>query len=112
MIFLFQVGVKSVVRILNNESFTYKQYPKTGKFCHLYAIGVLPKSQGKGYASSLLNPILKEMEKYARPVFLETANAKNVHIYIKKGFITYNKWVNNGIELFYMKKPATTAKHL
>ena len=36
--------------------------------------------------------------------FLETANAKNVNIYIKKGFITYNKWMNNGIELFYMRK--------
>ncbi|NQU53857.1 MAG: GNAT family N-acetyltransferase [Bacteroidetes bacterium] len=106
--FLFKVGVKSVVRILANESFTYKQYPKTEKYFHLYAIGVLPESQGKGYASSLMNPILNEMEKNSRPVYLETANIKNVQIYIKKGFKIYNKWINNGIELYYMRKLNST----
>ena len=107
--FLFKVGLKTVVRILTNESFTYKQFPKNEKYTHLYIIGVLPESQGKGYASSLMNPILYETEQKSEPVFLETANLKNVQIYIKKGFETYNKWFNNGIELYYMRKLNSTA---
>lgn len=102
--FLFKVGARSVARILANENFTHKQYPKGRKYGHLYAIGVLPESQGKGYASSLMNPLLKDMEKKSRPVYLETANIKNVQIYMNKGFETYNKWIHNGIELYYMRK--------
>jgi len=106
--FLFKVGLRSVVRILTNESFTYKQYPKNEKYTHLYVIGVLPESQGKGYASSLMNPVLNETEQNSEPVFLETANIKNVQIYIKKGFEIYNKWLNHGIELYYMRKLNST----
>ena len=106
--FLFKVGLRSVVRILTNESFTYKQYPKNKKYTHLYVIGVLPESQGKGYASSLMNPVLNETEQRSEPVFLETANLKNVQIYIKKGFEIYNKWLNHGIELYYMRKISST----
>jgi GNAT superfamily N-acetyltransferase len=101
--FLFQIGFKSVIRILQNESFSNKQYPRDEKYCHLYLIGVLPESQGKGYASLLLNPVLNEMKKRSRSVFIETANLKNVQIYIKKGFSVYNKWMCNGFELFYLR---------
>jgi GNAT superfamily N-acetyltransferase len=101
--YLIQIGFKSVYRILKNESFSYKQYPKKEKYCHLYLIGVLPEEQGKGYASLLLNPVLNEMKKKSRPVFIETANLKNVQIYIKKGFNLYNKWMSNGFELFYLR---------
>ena len=51
-----------------------------------------------------MNPVLYETEQKSEPVFLETANIKNVQIYIKKGFETYNKWLKNGIELYYMRK--------
>ena len=70
----------------------------------MYAIGVLPESQGKGYASLLMNPVLNEMEENHRRVYLETANPKNVQIYKKKGFKTYNTWFNNGLKLYYMRK--------
>jgi len=101
--FLFQIGLKSVIRILKNENFSNKQYPKDEKYCHMYIIGVLPESQGKGYASLLLNPVLNEMKRRNHPVFIETANLKNVQIYLKKGFNLYNKWINNGFELFYLR---------
>lgn len=101
--FLFQVGVKTVVRILTNESFTHKQYPRGEKYYHLYIIGVLPESQGKGYANLLLNPVLYEMEEKSIPVYLETANLRNVQIYLKKGFTTYKTWIKNGLTLYYMR---------
>lgn len=102
--FLFQIGVKSVLRILTNERFTHTQYPKTGKYRQLYLIGVLPESQGKGYASKLMNPVMEEMKKKSIPVYLETANTKNVQIYARKGFKTYNTWFKKGLELYYMRK--------
>jgi ribosomal protein S18 acetylase RimI-like enzyme len=101
---LYDIGISSIYRILKNERFTYKQYPKQGRFCHLYLIGVLPACQGKGYASKLMNPILNAMHEQSIPVYLETANIRNVQIYRKKGFRTYNTWIKPGIELFYMKK--------
>jgi GNAT superfamily N-acetyltransferase len=49
-------------------------------------IGVDPAFQGKGYGSSLLSPILKEAEKTNTPVYLETAQPKNVSFYQHMGF--------------------------
>lgn len=102
--FLFKIGVKTVYRILSNEKYTHDQYPTIGKYCQLYIIGVLPQSQGKGYASSLMNPVLEEMDQKSIPVYLETANAKNVPIYRKKGFTMYNTWFKKGLQLFYMRR--------
>lgn len=101
--FLLKVGARTVIRILINESFTAKQYPKNKPFYHLYLIGVLPQSQGKGYASKLMNPVLNNMRRKAIPVYLETANSTNVQIYRKKGFEIYNTWFSKGFELYYMK---------
>lgn len=102
--FLIQIGIRSVYRILKNESFTHKQYPQDKKFCHLFMIAVLPECQGKGYASRLMDPVLHEMERISRPVFIETANTRNVKIYSKKGFKIYNTWWSRGIKLYYLKR--------
>ena len=102
--FLLKIGLPSVLRILENEKFTYRQYPKKCHYFHLYLIGVLPENQGKGYASKLINPIVEEMSLKSIPVYLETANAVNIRIYEKKGFKVYNTWTNHGLHLYYMKK--------
>lgn len=101
--FLFKIGINSVVRILKNEAFTYKQFPK-GKFAHLYLIGVHSDSQGKGYGSLLMNSEFEKCEKSGIPVYLETANPVNVSIYEKKGFKTYKEYSKKGLNLFYMRK--------
>lgn len=101
--FLLEVGVKTIIRILINESFTAKQYPKNKPFYHLYLIGVLPQSQGKGYASKLMNPVLNSMRRKAIPIYLETANLTNVQIYRGKGFEINNTWFSKGFELYFMK---------
>jgi ribosomal protein S18 acetylase RimI-like enzyme len=49
-------------------------------------IGVDPAFQGKGYGSSLLSPILKEAENTNTPVYLETAQPKNISFYQHMGF--------------------------
>lgn len=84
--FLLRVGLKTTKRCLRTDKLTYKQYPKDGRYCQLYLVGVLPECQGKGLASALMNPMIEDMESKSIPVHLETANTRNVKIYMKKGF--------------------------
>jgi ribosomal protein S18 acetylase RimI-like enzyme len=84
--FLIQIGIKSVVRILKSEAHVHNNFRKYARYCHLYMIGVLPEAQGKGLASALMNPMIQRMKEKSIPLFLETANRRNVDIYKKKGF--------------------------
>ena len=87
--FLIRIGIKSVVRILKSEAHVRTNFHKYPRYCHLYMIGVLPEAQGKGLASALMNPMIQRMKEVSIPVFLETANPRNVDIYKKKGFKTF-----------------------
>ena len=84
--FLIQIGTRSVARILKSEAHVHSNFRKYPHYCHLYMIGVLPEAQGKGLASALMNPMIQRMKEKSIPVFLETANPRNVDIYKKKGF--------------------------
>ena len=101
--FLFRIGMKSTIRILKMDKLTYSQYPKNKSYFHLYLIGVLPEAQGKGLASSLLNPILTEKRENEIPVYLETANQKNVEIYKRKGFHIFNTIQTENPTIYFMK---------
>jgi ribosomal protein S18 acetylase RimI-like enzyme len=84
--FLIRIGIKSVVRIVKSEAHVHYNFRKYPRYCHLYMIGVSPEAQGKGLASALMNPVIERMKEESIPVFLETANPRNVDIYKKKGF--------------------------
>jgi len=84
--FLFQIGIKSVTRIVKSEAHIHNNFCKYPRYCHLYMRGVLPKAQGKGLASTFMNPMLQGMKERSIPVFLETANLRNLGIYKRKGF--------------------------
>jgi ribosomal protein S18 acetylase RimI-like enzyme len=84
--FLIRIGIKSVVRIVKSEAHVHYNFRKYPRYCHLYMIGVSPEAQGKGLASALMNPVIARMKEKSIPVFLETANPRNVDIYKKKGF--------------------------
>jgi ribosomal protein S18 acetylase RimI-like enzyme len=73
-------------RAVESEAHIHNNFRKYPRYCHLYMIGVLPEAQGKGLASTLMNPMLQSMKEKSIPVFLETANLRNVDIYKKKGF--------------------------
>lgn len=100
--FLIRIGIKSVVRILKSESYVYNNFRKYPRYCHLYLIGVLPEAQGKGLASALMNPMIQTMKEESIPVFLETANPRNVDIYKKKGFKTFETLAIGDRNLFLM----------
>ncbi len=52
----------------------------------MQAIGIVPKFQGKGYASSLIRPMLSRIDKENLSCYLETIDEKNVAIYQHFGF--------------------------
>ncbi len=49
-------------------------------------IGVAPVSQGQGYASKLLKPMLARLDEEGLPCYLETQKEKNVTLYQHFGF--------------------------
>jgi len=100
--FLIRIGIKSVLRILKSEAHVHNNFRKYPRYCHLYLIGVLPEAQGKGLASALMNPMIQRMKEKSIPVFLETANPRNVDIYKKKGFRTFETLTIGDHNLFLM----------
>src|ERR1700747_1344886 len=86
--FLIQIGIRSVLRILKSEAHVHNNFRKYTRYCHLYMIGVVPEAHGKGLERSLMNPMIRRMKEESIPLFLETANRRNVDIYKKKGFET------------------------
>jgi len=101
--FLFHVGLRSTIRALTAGKKIHDFYPKSQHYFQLYMIGVLPESQGTGLASSLMNPMIERMERENIPLYLETANPRNVEIYKKKGFAVFHT-MQFGSNTFYMLK--------
>jgi ribosomal protein S18 acetylase RimI-like enzyme len=100
--FLIRIGIKSVIRIVKSEAHIHNNFRKYSRYCHLYMIGVLPEAQGKGLASTLMNPMLQRMKEKSIPVFLETANLRNVDIYKRKGFKVFETLTVGDHNVFLM----------
>lgn len=107
--FLIQIGIKSVVRIVKSEAQVHSNFCKYPRYCHLYMIGVLPEAQGKGLGSTLMNPLIQRMKEKSIPVFLETANLRNVDIYKKKGFKIFDTLTIGDQNLFLMSTESQNA---
>lgn len=101
--FLIKMGIRCVIRNLKNKENITRHFAKSRNFCYLYAIGVMPQSQGLGLASKLMNPVIEVCKTINLPLFLETANTKNVAIYQKKGFVITDTFSHNSTTIFYMK---------
>jgi ribosomal protein S18 acetylase RimI-like enzyme len=55
-------------------------------------IGVAPQSQGKGYASTLIRPMLDRMDEEGLPCYIETMDERNVRLYGHFGFEVKEKF--------------------
>jgi ribosomal protein S18 acetylase RimI-like enzyme len=100
--FLMRIGIRSVVRIVKSEAHIHNNFRKYPRYCHSYMIGILPEAQGKALASTLMNPLLQNMKEMSIPVFLETANLRNVEIYKKKGFKIFETLTIRDHNIFLM----------
>jgi len=61
------------------------------KHWFLQTIGVNPRSQGKGYASKLIRPMLTRIDEEGLPCYLETLDEHNVPLYEHLGFKVVDK---------------------
>lgn len=91
-----------------------KRYLPPRNYLCLWFIGVLPDSQGRGTASELLDPVLKDCVRRKLPVYLQTANPENVRLYQHKGFRIYHEWSppdkSDLLIRFMEKSPGTAPK--
>ena len=101
--FLFKLGIRTVIRNLKSVKISHNHFPLKHPYCYLYLIGVLPEGQGMGLASKLINPVLENCKLNYIPVFLETANPRNVEIYKKKGFASIDCFNTNSTSIYFMQ---------
>ena len=96
--FLFDFGLRRIIRISRMEKEVSKRYPKDSFYRYLWFIGTQPSEQGKGYGSALLQPELKKAAEEQQAVYLETTTETNLSYYRKKGFVLYDKIMLNGTD--------------
>jgi GNAT superfamily N-acetyltransferase len=82
------IGKAPFTRFISVLDYADQFHKQDMKELHWYTmvIGVDPSFQGKGYGNSLLSPILEEAASNNYPVYLETAQPKNVSFYKHMGF--------------------------
>jgi ribosomal protein S18 acetylase RimI-like enzyme len=83
-----QLGRDTVSRMSSIGSHTAKMRKQhlPEPHWHLFPIAVDPKHQGKGYASTLMRPMLDRIRNEGLPCFLETLNEELVSLYEHFGF--------------------------
>ncbi|MHA2425287.1 MAG: GNAT family N-acetyltransferase [Candidatus Thorarchaeota archaeon] len=82
----FVIGLTlKVIRVFRRYSL-WRTRNATPPYYHLVLLGVRPSSQGKGYASGLIRPILKRADFEGTGAYVETTNPDNVPFYEHFGF--------------------------
>ncbi len=100
---LLGAGLSGALRMKAMERYTDSVHKRLAPFDHWYLLflGVDPQFQGMGYASKLVRPMLKRMDREKIPCYLETQDEADVPIYLHFGF----KIIEEGII------PNTTVKN-
>lgn len=100
---LISISIKNIVKVLKRESYRKSKRPKSGDYLYFWFLGVLP--DGNEAAFELKNAIFKHAIQYNIPIYLETAVARNQHVYERFGFKTYHYWEDKkeNIEFWFMK---------
>ncbi|MFW9828010.1 MAG: GNAT family N-acetyltransferase [Candidatus Thorarchaeota archaeon] len=104
--FLFKFGIK------NTKKITFVQAVKDsirnifmkGSYWYLQLIAVDPIHQGKGFASTLLKPMLNRIDKKNLPIWLETNLKKNVTFFDHFDFSTLEEIIipNTNLVTWFM----------
>jgi len=79
----FCIGISNLFRVLKREK-VLKTFHPSGKFYHLWYIGVKKNQQGKGLGSLLMKQLLEDCK--GSPIYLETSMEQNFPFYERLGF--------------------------
>ncbi|HQE91696.1 MAG TPA: GNAT family N-acetyltransferase [Anaerolineae bacterium] len=84
----FNLGIKSTVHISATDVYMENVHMRNAPFPHqyLWAIGVEPAYQRRGYASALFRPMLARLDATGLPCYLEAHTEPNMQIYQHYGF--------------------------
>ncbi|HEY89510.1 MAG TPA: GNAT family N-acetyltransferase [Thermoflexia bacterium] len=83
-----RMGIKLALRQIPSSNYMRAAHERLAPFQHAYLliIGIAPQLQGQGYASGLLRPLFKKLDRENLPCFLETHRDENIPIYQHYGF--------------------------
>lgn len=97
------VGLGNVPKVARREKLIHENLPKT-PFAHLWFVGVAPEAQGHGVGTKFLQEILNHYDNEQLPVYLETSTERNLPLYQRLGFETYNT-IDLSFPLYQMRRP-------
>ena len=97
------------LRIRKWGSIWAKHHPDKAH-CHLEAIGVLPKRQGQGVGSRLLDHFCAHVDQRRQAAYLETHLLKNVRLYERFGFNVIDKASVLSLQHWFMWRDAVSTK--
>ena len=97
----FNLGKESVSRQMYINDYFHSIHMRHAPFPHWYlsSVGVDSMFQGKGYASTLLKPMLARIDEEHLPCYLETQREQNVSLYQHYGFEVVEEAVATGTEI-------------
>ena len=72
---------------------------------HIGPIGVLPKLQGQGVGSRLIENCINVVDRDGLGAYLETSNPANPPLYSRFGFATVDEASVNGVPNYFMWRP-------
>ena len=103
MLLIFKLGWKVISRMRPIMKYLSSIHKSCVSFPHwyLFLIGVDPAFQGKGYARSLLKPMLARIDNEHLPCNLETQNQNNLPIYRHYGFKVIKDVIIPGTKLHH-----------
>ncbi|MPR37421.1 GNAT family N-acetyltransferase [Salmonirosea aquatica] len=84
------MGIGNIGKALSRENQVAQNHPSTPIY-HLWFLGVLPESQGRGIGGKLLDELLADAVRMNRSVYLETSTLRNISWYEGHGFSIYGK---------------------
>ncbi|MFX1453502.1 MAG: GNAT family N-acetyltransferase, partial [Promethearchaeota archaeon] len=104
--FLFKFGIKSTKKITFVQAVkdSIRNIFMKGPYWYLELIAVDPIHQGKGFASTLLKPMLNRIDKKNLPIWLETNLKKNVTFFDHFDFSTLEEIIipNTNLVTWFM----------
>ena len=105
-----KMGADPFERFFSALGFAEEFHKKDAPEPHWYTmvVGVDPSFQGQGFGRALLDPVLNRAKNDKFPVYLETAQPKNVTFYEKLGFDVVRELVEptSGLKMWtFLKEP-------
>jgi len=98
---VFKLGFGSLIKMVKYYTWAVKIRNRyiDDPYWYLDVIVVDPLYQGRGFASTLIRPILEIAGKKKEKIYLETQNKDNITIYQKYGFRLVQRFVISGTNL-------------